>query len=318
QEFVLHDFRTSFRKSKNSENIIVSTLPVPVGVCITPMPPPPTFPGAAPPPVWPGSTGATPPAPSWPTQPAEQSWTPVPRPGTPGAAPNGNGAGLGAPIGNDVPPGTPLRTESIAQPAGTTPNRAGAPAAIPGPGASPPPWTPTAPPPTSPTTSVPAVPTRVPSCILTGQYLVNFALNDLAGESWEFRKHHGKLTLIDFWETRCVPCQHAIQHLNVLQTRYGPNGLQIVGIAYEKGTPQEQAAAVKRVQQRLKINYTLLLGGDTPQQPCPVLTQFTVRAYPTLVLVDDTGRILWRGEGLDRPQLAELETILRQRIGARR
>ena len=34
-------------------------------------------------------------------------------------------------------------------------------------------------------------------------------------------------------------------------------------------------------------------------------------------LVDDTGRILWRCEGLDRQHLAELENILRHRLGSR-
>jgi thiol-disulfide isomerase/thioredoxin len=153
--------------------------------------------------------------------------------------------------------------------------------------------------------------------VLTGQYLVNFALYDLQGNPWEFQKHRGRLILLDFWETQCIPCQRAIPHLNVLNTKYGPRGLQVVGVAYEEGPLPEQAQKVDRVRQRLKMSYTLLLGGDSKQGPCPVKTQFAVRAFPTLVLVDDTGRILWRGEGLERQQLAELDLILRKRLGGR-
>lgn len=237
----------------------------------------PSVPGAAaPPPDW-SSTAPTAPPPGW---------TKVPPPGAAPTTPPG-GAGIGAPT-----PGTntavavdPTRVISINNPAG-------------GGG------------------GVPAVPTRVPSCVLTGQYLANFALNDLTGQPWEFKKHHSKLTLIDFWESACIPCMHAIPHLNVLSERYGGRGLQVVGIAYEEGPIGVQAEKVERVRQRQRIKYTLLLGGGDAT-PCPVRTQFAIRAFPTLVLVDDTGRILWRCEGLDRQHLGELEGILRQRLGSR-
>jgi thiol-disulfide isomerase/thioredoxin len=143
---------------------------------------------------------------------------------------------------------------------------------------------------------------------------VNFALNDLGGHPWEFKKHHSRLTLLDFWETGCIPCQHAIPHLNAFSDRYGPRGLQVVGIAYEDGSPAAQAEKVERVRQRLRIKYELLLGGGDGG-PCPLSQQFAVHVYPTLVLLDDTGRVLWRSEGLERAQLSELETILRQRLG---
>jgi thiol-disulfide isomerase/thioredoxin len=159
-------------------------------------------------------------------------------------------------------------------------------------------------------------PARVPSCQLTGQLLYNFALNDLTGQPWEYRLHHrGRLVLLDFWETTCVPCQHAITHLKIWQDRYGPYGLEIIGIAYEQGTPEERVQKVDRVRQRLQINYRLLMGSDPMQ--CPVRVQFGVQAYPTLVLLDDNGRIIWRSEGLGKDSIAELETIFKQRLGLR-
>src|SRR5262249_40244145 len=129
------------------------------------------------------------------------------------------------------------------------------------------------------------------------------------GKPWEFRDRRGRLALVDFWATWCTPCVHAIPHLNVLYDKYGRYGLDVVGIAYDEGSDQVQK--VKRVQQRLAITYRLLLGGGSD---CPVKTQFQVRNYPTLVLVDETGRIIWRTEGLDAPKLRELEVILDRRL----
>jgi thiol-disulfide isomerase/thioredoxin len=158
-------------------------------------------------------------------------------------------------------------------------------------------------------------PPRVPSCVLTGQTLYNFALNDLTGHPWEYRQRRGKLVLIDFWGTWCIHCLHTIPNLNILQERYGPYGLEVIGIAYETGAPAEQVRKVNDVRQRTRMNYRVLLGSD--RDTCPVRKQFGVRAWPTMVLIDDTGRIVWRGEGGDPQHLRELEVVIQQRLAAR-
>ncbi len=155
----------------------------------------------------------------------------------------------------------------------------------------------------------------MPSCVLMGQTLHNFALNDVNGQPWEFRQRRGRLVLLDFWGSWCLPCQHAIPHLKDLTLRYEPYGLEVIGIAYEEGTTAEQVQKVNRVRNRLGINYRLLMGSDRSQ--CPVRTQFQVRSWPTLVLVDEQSRIIWRSEGLDQEHLKELEIIIRQRLGLR-
>jgi len=277
----------------------------------TPQPPPaPALPKGLrpnpPPPVWPpentaGGQGTQ-------TQPrADQGWTPggtAPGPLNPAGGTNGGlpprGAGLGIPTAEPNP-------ALIAGEARTIDPKV----KIPAPGG---PINPRQPEPPSPSLppGMSAVP-PVPSCSLTGGVLYNFALNDLSGEPWEFRKQHGRVTLIDFWGTWCMFCMQSIPHLKVLQDRYGQNGLKVVGIAYENGPPQYHAEQVERVRQRLQVNYTLLLGSD--RNTCPVRTQFRVASWPTVFLVDENGRILWRGEGLDKTHLTELEAIIRQQLG---
>jgi thiol-disulfide isomerase/thioredoxin len=163
-------------------------------------------------------------------------------------------------------------------------------------------------------------PTPVPSCVLTGNQLHNFALPDVKGQPWEFRSaHRGRLVLIDFWGTWCPACLYAIPHLTILQDRYGRYGLEVIGIDYEHGPAQEQAQKVNRVRQRLAINYRVLLGTDNPDEPprCPVRTQFAVSSWPTVILVDENSRIIWRSEGLDAQKLQELEIIIKQQLGVR-
>lgn len=159
-----------------------------------------------------------------------------------------------------------------------------------------------------------AGPARVPSCVLVGKQLVNFALNDVNGEPWEFRaQRRGKVVLLDFWSTTCVPCLQTAPALRQLQAKYGHRGLEIIGIANEAdGSQQEQAYKVNAVSQKLQTNYRQLLSGGSM---CPVRGQLGVRFVPTLVLVDENGWILWRHEGRpDRNTLDELERVLQRKI----
>jgi thiol-disulfide isomerase/thioredoxin len=150
--------------------------------------------------------------------------------------------------------------------------------------------------------------------VLTGKKLRNLALYGLDGQPWEFRNRQGRLVLLDFWGTWCPPCVQAIPVLNILQEKYGRHGLEVIGIAYEWGSPREQVEKVERVSRLKRIQYRVLLGGgyDTV---CPVRHQFDVSAYPTLVLLDEDGMILWRNDqGLDASRLQDLELLLGQKL----
>jgi thiol-disulfide isomerase/thioredoxin len=169
--------------------------------------------------------------------------------------------------------------------------------------------------PATPAPPLPEPAAQVPSCVLTGRQLHNFVLYDLNARPWEYRNHHGRMVLLVFWETACLPCRAAIPHLKILQDRYGPGGLEIIAIAYEDGSLPEQIRKLQGVRERLDINYRLLLGGEVAS--CPVRTQFGVNAFPTLVLLDDGNRIIWRQQGLDAAQLQQLETLVRLQLRAR-
>ena len=132
----------------------------------------------------------------------------------------------------------------------------------------------------------------VPSCVLVGKKLDDFALKDVNGQTWKYRRYQTAVwCCFNFWYSTCSPCKHAIPHLNELQKKYSPSKLEVIGIACESGTVAEQVHNVISVRGRYGMSYRTLLSGGGPDH-CPVVNQFGIAHYPTLVLLDETVRIV--------------------------
>jgi thiol-disulfide isomerase/thioredoxin len=170
-------------------------------------------------------------------------------------------------------------------------------------------------PPLAPTAAMPVV-----SCRLNGNQLDDFTLAGLDGQMWGYKRNRlpgTRLVLLDFWGSWCPPCRAAIkQHLNELHDTYGRLGLEIIGIAYERGdTYAEHVQAVQTAVRNLDIRYRILMGYG---ENCPVRRDFGVKAFPTLVLINDRGQIIWRNDG--SPTAAEVEYLkveIRKELGIR-
>jgi thiol-disulfide isomerase/thioredoxin len=154
-----------------------------------------------------------------------------------------------------------------------------------------------------------------PMCVLEGKRLTDFVLPDLAGQPFQLSQHRSKLVLLDFWGTWCAPCIQSMPYLADLQRRHAPQGLEVIGIAYEEEMPfTRKAEQVNFIRLRQGVNYKILVGtGDS----CPVLTKLDVRSFPTLILVDENGEIVWRGEGTSPQNKARLELEINRRLGSR-
>ncbi len=151
-------------------------------------------------------------------------------------------------------------------------------------------------------------PTRVPSCVVVGNRVVNLALNDVSGRPWEMRlNRQGKLLLLDFWACSCIPCKESMPFLSQLQRNYGSLGLEILGVACEEGTLNQQIERVNKTCHAHGANYRQLLADPTRGD---VLRQFNIQAFPTLLLIDQNGVIIRRfdhGLGGGQKQLLERE-----------
>lgn len=83
----------------------------------------------------------------------------------------------------------------------------------------------------------------------------DFSLTDLNGRPLALSSYRGKVVLLDFWATWCVPCREEIPHLIDLQNKYGSQGLQIVGVSMD-----DSPEPVRDFYQHFKMNYPVVMG----------------------------------------------------------
>ena len=118
-----------------------------------------------------------------------------------------------------------------------------------------------------------------------GDAVSGYALPDVAGQTTTLAKWHGKVVVLNFWASWCVPCIKEMPMLARFQREHATDGSQVIGIAMEQ--PQSAAAFVKRV----AVDYPILIGIDADPVPTTVFGD-TAGLQPYSVLISRDGRIM--------------------------
>lgn len=118
----------------------------------------------------------------------------------------------------------------------------------------------------------------------------------------------GKARIIEVFGTWCPNCNDASQYLVELHKKYKGRGLSVVGLAFEySGDPQRDAERVRSFTAYHKIEYPMLLGGDSDRERAsaalPLIDK--LRAYPTLLVLDRNNKIRATYTGFSGPATGE-------------
>lgn len=120
--------------------------------------------------------------------------------------------------------------------------------------------------------------------------VTNFRLKNLDNRTVSFNSLQGEaLTVIDFWATWCKPCEKSLPELAKLSDEFQNKGVNFVGISIDS---PRNLAKVKPFARSHKIAYPVLL--DTNSE---IMAKLSVRAVPTLLIVNDENEIVYFHEG---------------------
>jgi len=109
-----------------------------------------------------------------------------------------------------------------------------------------------------------------------------FAGQALDGSTVDLSALHGKVVLLDFWTTWCIPCRRDLPVLEKLQTEFRDRGLAVVGI--DVG---EERTAIDKFLKTTPLSFPIVQISDSSD----LLAALSVNAFPTLVLIDRDGNV---------------------------
>jgi thiol-disulfide isomerase/thioredoxin len=131
-----------------------------------------------------------------------------------------------------------------------------------------------------------------------------FALTDLNGQSLTLAQFQGKVVLLNFWATWCAPCQVEMPVFAAWQRKYGPQGLQVIGISMD-----DEAGPARSLAARLKLNYPVAMGDERLGA-----RYGGVLGLPLTLLIDRNGivRARFQGETDLKPIERQVAALLAQ------
>lgn len=115
-----------------------------------------------------------------------------------------------------------------------------------------------------------------------------FRAKTLSGMAVNFPEdYRGKLVLVDFWATWCVPCVHELPHLLEAYERFHERGFEIIGISLD-APKRIPATTVQSFLRKHRVPWDVIY-----DNAAPIAGNYRVIGIPAGFLVDgDTGAIL--------------------------
>ena len=119
---------------------------------------------------------------------------------------------------------------------------------------------------------------------------LNFTFNDLNNRKIALSDFKGKVIILDFWATWCVPCKAEIPGFIDLQKKYAGRGLQIVGLSVDDSLP-----TAKKYADAMKMNYPVLLAEGKEDI---LMAYDPIPSIPVSVVIGRDGKICSKHLGI--------------------
>ena len=134
------------------------------------------------------------------------------------------------------------------------------------------------------------------------------------GKTATLASRRTKLTLVNVWASWCQPCREEMPELDRLHRELSARGFSVVGVAADEATEIQAFLA------RLPVRYPLLAGDPDAVFAWSESLGNRAVGLPYSVLMDPTGRVLWRKSGgrLTRDEVLRTVEPLLEKTGEKR
>lgn len=101
----------------------------------------------------------------------------------------------------------------------------------------------------------------------------------------------GRVVLLNFWATWCVPCRREFPALDALAKELGPAGLTVLALNVEDVDANAEVSAFLA---KAKPGFTVLRDADMA-----VARAYRIPGMPAVMLVDRKGQLRWQHAGYE-------------------
>lgn len=115
----------------------------------------------------------------------------------------------------------------------------------------------------------------------------------------------GKVTLIDFWASWCMPCRKENPKVVALYKEFHSKGFNVVSVSLDKDADQWKEAIAKD-----KLTWTQV--SNLKEMEDPIAMQYGIELIPTTFLLDASGKIV----GIDLPH-EELKAKIKELLATK-
>lgn len=113
---------------------------------------------------------------------------------------------------------------------------------------------------------------------------VDLTLKDLSGVEQSLAAFKGRIVILNFWATYCIPCRKEMPDLAAIQNEFGSFGVQVIGVNTDDADDRKK---VLQFVKETKINFPVWVGGSIEQ-----MMRFGLGgALPGTVVIGQDGRI---------------------------
>ena len=141
---------------------------------------------------------------------------------------------------------------------------------------------------------------RVFSRLLATLALLSATSLALADSRSLLAEHEGKVVVLDFWASWCVPCRRSFPWLNTMHQRYAEKGLVIIGVNLDADV-EDAKGFLADYPAEFRIHF------DTD---AVLAEEYGVEAMPSSFVIGRDGEIRARHLGFKVKQQNEYEAIL--------
>ena len=116
----------------------------------------------------------------------------------------------------------------------------------------------------------------------------DFTLPDRSGIIHRLSDYKGRVVIINFWSTWCIPCRKEMPALERAWQRLKPSGAILLAIAM-----QDELESIEHFLKNSPVSFPVLLDSDGE-----IAKQWRVIGIPVTYILDTTGRIVYRATGI--------------------